>query len=296
LDTVFPIGTDLSLQRDEGSVRGPGIGDNALAVAALFGLQWQVRREALDLPFDLWLCANVCEEGLGNLRGMRAVVERFGAAVQAYLVLEGLGLGHVYHRGLGVHRYRITTRTEGGHAWLDHGQPSAVHELARLATHLTRLEVPRVPRSSLNIGIFNGGTSINTIASDASLEVDLRSEDPQTLAQLAERVEGVCKGSRRRGVEVEAEVIGERPAGGIPAQHPLVELCTTCLRQEGLEPKLTIGSTDANLPLSLGFPAVTLSLTTGGRAHTVHEYIDIEPLRKGLSVLFGIVKSLALKG
>ena len=123
LDTVFPHGYDLRVTREPELIHGPGLGDNSLGVAALFGLLWMLRERRLQLGGDVWFVANVCEEGLGDLRGMKAVVERFGADVRAYLVLEGLALGHVYHRAVGVKRYRVTARTSGGHSWSDYGKP-----------------------------------------------------------------------------------------------------------------------------------------------------------------------------
>ncbi|MEW6093827.1 MAG: M20/M25/M40 family metallo-hydrolase [Chloroflexota bacterium] len=297
LDTVFPAGTDLSVRREGGKIYGPGIGDNALAVAGLFGLVWLLRARTPStslraLPFDLWLAANVCEEGLGDLRGMKAVVERFGQEARAYIILEGMALGHVYHRGLGVRRYRISVKTAGGHSWIDYGRPSAIHELTDLSTRLTRLEVPKTPRTTLNIGVIAGGTSVNTIAAEASLELDLRSESPAALEQLVRQVEQLCGQAGKAGVEVKAEVVGARPAGEIPASHPLVTLACDCLHKQGIEPKPSIGSTDANIPLSRGYPAVTLCLTTGGGAHTVHEYVNVEPLEKGMEALIGVVTGL----
>ena len=289
MDTVFPSGTDLSVEREPGRITGPGIGDNSIGVAGLSGLVWTLAERGRPLPGDMWLVANVCEEGLGNLRGMLAVLERFGDPPQAYLVLEGMALGQVYHRALGVRRYRISVRTPGGHSWIDYGRPSAVHELTTLAAGITSLKVPSEPRTTLNVGMISGGTSVNTIAAEASLELDLRSEQWQTLEQVADAVEEMADKARGEGVEVEVEVIGQRPAGEIPADHALVKLAQDCLRGVGLEPRLNIGSTDANLPLSRGFPAVTVGLTTGAGAHTVHEYIHTEPLAKGLEQVVRLV-------
>lgn len=293
LDTVFPAGTDLSVRREGGRVYGPGLGDNSLGVAGLFGLVWLLRARDLALPCDLWLVANVGEEGLGDLRGMKAVVERFGQGAGAYIVLEGMALGHVYHRGLGVRRYRVSARTSGGHSWMDYGRPSAIHELTELSTHITRLEVPQTPRTTLNIGVIAGGTSVNTIAAEASLELDLRSENLAALEGLAQQVEQLCARAGKAGVEVKAEAIGARPAGELPAAHPLVLLAADCLRAQGLEPRLAIGSTDANVPLNRGLPAVTIGLTTGSGAHTVHEYVNVEPLEKGMEAALGVVEKRA---
>jgi tripeptide aminopeptidase len=289
LDTVFPPGVDLHFEREPERILAPGIGDNSLGVAGLFGLVWALHARGLALPCDLWLVANVCEEGLGDLRGIRAVVDRFGRSPLAYIVLEGMALGQVYHCGLGVRRYRITVRTSGGHSWIDYGQPSAIHELTALSTRLAALELPRAPRSTLNIGVISGGSSVNTIAAEAMLEMDLRSESAETLEALAGQVEQMVHAARKPGVTVEIEMIGQRPSGGLPAEHPLVRLAQDCLRSTGIEPHLNTGSTDANLPLSLGFPSVTIGLTTGGRAHTVQEFINLPPLEKGLEQVLCLV-------
>ncbi|RPJ17546.1 MAG: M20/M25/M40 family metallo-hydrolase, partial [Chloroflexi bacterium] len=130
MDTVFPLETDLGVKWGIELIHGPGLGDNSMGVAALLGLVWSLREREIQLRGDVWLVANIAEEGLGDLRGMKAVVDHFGEKVRAYLVLEGLALGHVYHRAVGVKRYRVTARTAGGHSWSDYGHPSAVHELA----------------------------------------------------------------------------------------------------------------------------------------------------------------------
>jgi len=221
---------------------------------------------------------------------MRAVVERFGREPQAYIILEGMAYGEVFHRGLGVQRYRITARTEGGHSWGDYGKPSAVHELAALVTRLTALELPKQPRTSLNVGVISGGTSINTIAAQASLELDLRSEEAETLQNLAQKVESLVAESSRPGVDFEAEIIGQRPAGSIPEDHPLVQLAVRSLREQGKRAHLTIGSTDANIPLSQGLPAVCVGLTHGGGAHTTGEFVYTAYLEKGLAQLAALVR------
>ena len=298
LDTVFPSKVDLTIQREPERILGPGIGDNSLGVAGLFGLVWALRARRLSLPGDLWLVANVCEEGLGNLRGIKAVVERFEHPPKqsveqsrplAYIVVEGMALGQIYQRGLGVRRYRINIRTAGGHSWHDYGQPSAVHELTALSTRITALQLPRSPRTTLNVGIISGGSSVNTIAAEAMLELDLRSENAATLEALARQVEEIVCSVQKPGVAIQLEAIGKRPSGELPLDHRLVRLAQDCLREVGVEPHLNIGSTDANLPLSLGLPCVTIGLTTGGGAHTIHEFINVAPLEKGVEQLVRLV-------
>lgn len=290
LDTVFPGSVNLRVEMEAGKIVAPGIGDNSLGVAALFGILWSLRERKIELKHDVWFVANVGEEGLGDLRGMRGVVERFGADVIGYLVLEGLALGHVYHRAIGVRRYRVTAKTAGGHSWADYGQPSAVHELAALVTQLTAIRLPREPRTTMNVGTFGGGTGINVLAAEAKCEIDLRSEDPKTLTKLIYQVEELFKYADREGVKVMAEIIGERPAGEIPANHPLVQLAVTSTREQGADAILTVGSTDANIPLSLGIPAVVMGISTGGGAHTLHEYIDTAPIEKGMDALVRFVE------
>jgi acetylornithine deacetylase/succinyl-diaminopimelate desuccinylase-like protein len=324
LDTVFPLSTDLRLTHggvDRGeipgpenpsseavegsnqnkiesrrlkSIEGPGIGDNSLGVAGLFGLLWELRARAAlrPLPGDVWLVANVGEEGLGNLCGMQAVVDRFDGLPLAYLVLEGMALGQIYHRGLGVQRYRIAVNTPGGHSWVDYGRPSAVHVLGELITRLAGMNLPKEPRTTLNIGMVSGGTSVNTIAASAQLELDLRSESTAVLASLAARVEALVKLSSRPDVQVSAQVIGKRPYGEISPQHPLVRLAAGCLEELGIPPRLNIGSTDANIPLSRGYPSICLGMTSGSGAHTLAETIQVAPLASGLKQLVMVVERI----
>ena len=293
-DTVFPAGTKLQVREEAGRVFGPGIGDNSIGVAGLFGILWGIRGKKIQLTHDVWFVANVGEEGLGDLRGMRGVVERFEAEVIGYLILEGLALGHVYHRAIGVRRYRITAKTSGGHSWSDYGSPSAVHELAALVTQLTQIRLPREPRTTMNVGTIQGGTGVNVLAAEARCELDLRSEDPAVLAKTVSRVEDIILHWTREGVKIQAEVIGERPAGEVSAAHPFVTLALNCAREQELDAALTTGSTDANVPLSRGIPAVVMGITTGGGAHTLNEYIDTGPIEKGLESLARFVELVGL--
>ncbi len=290
LDTVFPAGTKLQIKEEAGKVFGPGIGDNSIGVAALFGILWAIRERKIELKHDVWFAANVGEEGLGDLRGMRGVVERFGKDEIGYLVLEGLALGHVYHRAIGVRRYRIAAKTRGGHSWSDYGQPSAVHELAALITQLTQIRLPREPRTTMNVGTILGGTGVNVLAAEAKCELDLRSEDPAVLAKIVLQVEDIILHWNHEGVKIQAEIIGERPAGQIMADHPMVKLAVECLQAQGMDASLTTGSTDANIPLSKFIPAVVMGVTTGGGAHTLSEYIDTEPIEKGMESLVRFVE------
>lgn len=291
-DTVFPAETDLTIRRDEvrHRVAGPGLGDNSTGVAGLLALAQLLR--TTTPPVDIWFVANSGEEGLGDLRGMRAAVDRLGTSLGACIVIEGMGLGRIVHRALGSRRYEISVSAPGGHSWSAFGAPSAVHTLAQLAERITRLEPPSAPRTTYNIGRIRGGTSINTIAESASLELDLRSEQGHTLAALVEQVNGIVRSFqspqwRQKGVFVNIDPIGDRPTGEIAAQHPLVLAAERALKAVGVavEPGERMSSTDANIPLSRGIPAVCVGITRGGNAHRLDEWISTLELTKGMQHL-----------
>lgn len=294
-DTVFPAGADLTVRSDDGQGRvfGPGIGDNSVGVAALLWLAAHLQESAP--PVDIWLVANVGEEGNGDLCGMRAAVDRLQPLVGASIVIEGMGLPRVVNRALGSKRFRIETRAPGGHSWSDFGAASAVHVLVHLAADLTRLKPPATPRTTFNIGMITGGTSVNTIAQQATLELDLRSEEPAALAEIVEQVNHIIaryQTSRwqQAGVKVTATVIGDRPAGGIADDHLLVQAAMRSLAAIGVQPQnhMRISSTDANIPLSRGIPAVCIGITDGGNAHRMDEWITPDLLPKGMQHLLAL--------
>lgn len=293
-DTVFSEGTDLRYLRKNGQIVGPGIGDNAVAVASLLGLIWALKDRNKRLAGDLWLVGNVGEEGLGDLIGMRAVVKRFKDQPLAYIILEGMALGHIYHRALGVRRYRVTFKTGGGHSWGDFGRPSAIHAMAQLITALTDQPLPDAPRTTMNVGMVKGGTSINTIAPSADFEIDLRSEDPEVLKDLISFVKRKVEEANQPDMHINMDMIGNRPSGELRRDHPLVKLGQACVEAQGISPQLSIGSTDANVPISKGIPAICIGLTTGGGAHTTSEFIDIQPLEQGIQQMVELVEKAYL--
>ena len=214
----------------------------------------------------------------------------WGSDALAYIVLEGMLLGYIYHRGLGVRRYLVKVETAGGHSWGDFGAPSAIHEMAALVQRFSRIRLPKKPRTSLNAGVIRGGVSINTIAPSAEIELDLRSEDAAQLEKLVAKVLQYVESANGDRVQVIAEILGERPVGELPSGHPLVQAAAAVLDGLGMKPELSIGSTDANVPLSLGYPAVCVGLTRGRNSHTVDEFIYTEPLEKGLAQVVALVQ------
>jgi acetylornithine deacetylase/succinyl-diaminopimelate desuccinylase-like protein len=290
LDTVFPQGTDLASRRTAQRLHGPGIGDNAVALAALVELAHDFAQD--PPPGDLWLVANVCEEGLGNLRGMREVVARLQDTVSAYLVLEGMALGHIYHRALPSRRFRLTAEGQGGHSWIHAGRASALHQLIQVGAELARLAVPADPKSTLNIGLMHGGRSVNSIADRAQLEMDLRSETEASLEALVDQVVRLTTHSGEDGLKLTLTLVGSRPAGGLAEDHPLVRAAAQALRRGSRrKAKLGAGSTDASVPLNQAYPAVCVGLTTGGEAHTLREFIDLPPMEGGYRSLLNLIEA-----
>jgi tripeptide aminopeptidase len=287
LDTVFPAGTDLTVRRDGARVYGPGLGDNSMGVAALLHLAQALQQHNIAHPGDIWFVANVGEEGLGDLRGMRAAVDRLQGQIAAAIALEGCGPDRIIHAGLGVRRYRISAAAAGGHSWADFGAPSAIHALVRLAAGLSRIEAPTEPRSTFNIGVIEGGSSVNTIAQHAALLLDLRSTTSNGLGQLIGQVDQALAAARAAepGVAFELETVGDRPAGAIAIDHPLVRTACAAYRAEGFSAIYDIASTDANIPLSRAIPAVCVGVTDGENEHRLDEYIEPARLPAGMRAL-----------
>ncbi len=292
LDTVFSDKTDISYQQIDDTIVAPGIGDNSIAVAALIWVAEQVKRESLNR--SLHLVANICEEGNGNLKGMRFLCDNFQQQPQAMIVLEGAALGHIYHQAIGVHRLRLTVNATGGHSWADYGKASAIHELVKIGARIAQLNLDRLPHASLNIGLISGGTTINTIASEASMEIDLRCVKQKGLDKLTNMVKSCLPANRNRTWTYKIETIGQRPAGELAADHALVDLTRKAIHQAGWKQvELVNGSTDANIPLSKGIPAIVTGITTGGNIHRTDEYIDVAPITLGLTHVLELVTAVA---
>lgn len=295
-DTVFPASVDLQLRREGALLHGPGIGDNAAGVAGVLVLAATLRAHRLRSPADIWFVINSREEGLGDLGGMRAVVDRFSEA-GAFLVVEGGAYGCILHQAIGVRRYRLEVQAEGGHSWSDFGRTSAIHVLGQVVAALTtQLTPPAVPKTTYNIGVIEGGTSVNTIAATASLLLDLRSQDPTELERLIGQVEAViAEVQSQTDARLQLEVIGDRPAGTLDRQAALVQWADHALRAVGCQDiSYLSGSTDANVPLSRRLPAVCIGLARAHHAHRQDEYLDATELPRGMQQL--LLLTLAAAG
>jgi tripeptide aminopeptidase len=282
-DTVFPLQTDLSIRHEKTRVYGPGLGDNSLGVAGVLLLAEIFLREKRIWRHSICFMANTREEGLGNLDGIRALLDYIPSAqIAAAIVIEGIALGRVYNGGIAVRRLKISSHAEGGHSWLHFGRPSAIHGLVQLAADITRLEVPINPRTTFNIGVIEGGQSVNSIAAEAVCLLDLRSTELSALEALEQQVRELIQQHSQNGLTFDVSLAGDRPSGHLRSDHPLVQLAIGAQAEIGIAAGLESGSTDANILLAKGVPAVVVGVTQGGNAHRLDEFIETRLLKDGL--------------
>jgi tripeptide aminopeptidase len=292
LDTVFPEGTPVKVTRDRHLLRGPGIGDNCRGLAVLVSIARALKAGDVQTPGTVTFVANVGEEGLGDLRGMKTLFnDTLKGRVDRFVSIDGPGL-HVTHVAVGSLRYRITFKGPGGHSFGEFGMPNPANALGRAVAKIADLRVTATPRTTFNVGRIGGGTSVNAIPSEAWMELDLRSTDAAALAGLDGRIQQAIDSSveeenRRWGregrVTVAKELVGNRPAGVLPPSSAIVQTVRAAGQALlGVNIPLSEGSTDANLPLSLDIPAVTIGAGgAGDGAHATTEVFDSTDSWKG---------------
>jgi acetylornithine deacetylase/succinyl-diaminopimelate desuccinylase-like protein len=304
LDTVFPMETDVRVKKSGNRLLGPGIADDARGLAALLALIEALDAGKIATTHSILFVANCCEEGLGNLEGVRYLLQegRHKGRIDAFISIDGTDPSRIVNGALASKRYRITITGPGGHSWGNFGRANPAHALGRAIARFATLEVPGAPRTTYNIGKIGGGRSVNAIPEDAWMEVDMRSESAGELDKLEQALlaavrEAVAEENRLRaasGTRVEAEnkLIGARYGGETPATDPLVVSTMWAARHLGLNPQLSISSTDANIPINMGKPAITVG--GGGRsgnAHSESEWFEPEGAWKGVQQLLLAVLS-----
>jgi len=285
LDTVFPEGIDVRVTRDGGTLRGPGIGDDCRGLAVLLIVARAMAASNVQTTGTVYFVANVGEEGPGNLRGVRYLFEKPPAKVDYHVAIDGTGLG-LTSRAVGSNRYRVSFKGPGGHSYGAFGMPSPIHALGRAIAKIAEIQVPRSPKTTFNVGIVGGGTSVNTISPLGQMEVDLRSESPEELARLDAKFRAAVEEAlaaenarwpqSRVRVSVDVESMGIRPAAAPPDSAWIVRAAQAAGRTLGFEAPGSASSTDANWSMSLGIPAVTLDGGGDGQgAHsTAESYTD----------------------
>ncbi len=284
LDTVFPEGTDVKVTRDKSVLKGPGIGDDCRGLAVLLAVVRAMNTANVTTPGPITFVGTVGEEGLGDLRGVKALFnETLKGQIDRFVSVDGTGLG-ISHIAVGSHRYRVTFKGPGGHSYGAFGVANPVHALGRAIAGMADLQVPTDPKTTFNVGRVGGGTSVNAIAFEAWMEVDMRSVDPAALqavdASFHRAVDEAVAAENARWnnngrISAEKQLVGDRPAGRTEANTPIVQTALSVSKALGLTSRLDEGSTDSNIAMSLGIPAITVD--GGGRgtgAHALEETFD----------------------
>jgi acetylornithine deacetylase/succinyl-diaminopimelate desuccinylase-like protein len=309
LDTVFPPGTNVSVRRESGRLIGPGISDNAAGLASVVALAHALHAARIRPRMTIVFSANVGEEGEGNLRGMRKLAETYRGRLNAVIAVDGASIEHVTSMALASRRFEVSVVGPGGHSWSDFGLPNPIHALSRGLAQFVKVRVPENPRTSFNVGVIEGGTSVNSIPHYVSVKVDLRSESEAEIERLENvlrttiqaGVEEEINAARDRGVasrnggklEARFRLLGSRPGGELPTDSPLLAIVREADRIVGNRSRLERSSTDANIPLSLGIPAIAVGGGgRGGGAHSLNEWYDPAGrevgLRRLLLILLGV--------
>ena len=304
LDTVFPAGTDVRVKRSGGKLLAPGISDNGSGLAALVGIARALSESRIRTTKTIVFSGDVGEEGEGNLRGMRALVERYGSRLSAVIAIDGPSTEHITTQGIASRRIEVSMTGPGGHSWSDFGAPNPITALSRGIVRFSAIRLPDTPRSSFNFGLIEGGQSVNSIPARAAVKVDLRSESEDQLTrmenalrdsmQAGARDESSAARSGKDLLQVSFRSIGTRPAGALPEDSALLQGIRDADRFLGNRSRLERSSTDANVPLSLGIPAVAIGGGgLGGGSHTLNEWYEPSGRDLGLKRLFLAAVALA---
>ena len=285
LDTVFPEGTDVTVRMRGDTLHAPGVGDDTRGLVVVLTVLRAMEAAELRTRGDVWFVGTVGEEGLGDLRGVKHLFREGGPRIDAFISVDGGGNARITHEALGSRRYRATFHGPGGHSWGAFGTANPAHALGRAVAMFDDRAadfVSQGPRTSYNVGVIGGGTSINSVPFEAWMEVDMRSVSPDRLrgidalfiATLREAIAIENEGrSRGDSLSLDPRLVGDRPSGEIPPTDPLIQRARAAVRHMGWEPRLSRSSTDSNIPISLGIPAVTIGGGgTGGGAHSLAEW------------------------
>ncbi len=308
LDTVFPEGTAVTVRRTGTRLSAPGIGDDTRSLAVIAAYARAMKANGVKVATDILFVGNVGEEGPGDLRGVRHLFTRgaYRTRVKAFISMDGTDAARIVTGGVGSKRYRVTYSGPGGHSYSAFGLVNPMIAMSQAAVDLYKTPVPASPRTTYAASVVGGGTSVNSIPNQTFMEFDMRSEDPAALADVDRRFKAIVQASvdgenaarstREGKITADLKLIGDRPAGSTPKTADIVTIASSMVRAAGLVPDLADSSTDSNIPMSLGIPAITIgSGGSGGRPHSPDEWIDVEKQAslKGMAIGLGIVLAAA---
>ena len=286
-DTVFPDREPMPFLEDEETFRCPAVCDDTANLAVMMICARYFMQNRIPGKTGILFVANSCEEGLGNLKGSRALAKAYGDRITAWISFDGMSLDRIVHRAVGSHRYQVTVRTEGGHSFGAFGNRNAIAVLSSMISTFYTVKVPQEDgsRTTYNVGQISGGTSVNTIAQEATMLFEYRSDNRNCLEKMRDMFEKVIDAYRATGVEIEVELVGDRPCAGKvdpQAQQALEAMAQrSILIAANCDAIYSSGSTDCNIPLSLGIPSVCLGVVTGKGAHTREEILYLQSLVPG---------------
>jgi len=309
LDTVFPEGTNVKVRREGTKLYAPGVGDDSRALAVLLTIVRALDAAKIQTSSDILFVGNVGEEGPGDLRGMKYLFLKgpYKDRIRMFISLDPFGTGNdITIGGIGSKRFKVTYKGPGGHSFGSFGIVSPAYALGNAIMKLSRMQVPSRPKTTFNVGVVGGGTSVNSIPFESWMDVDIRSETKEELNKAVDTFtrlmrEAADEENRSRNtsqgkIEVEVKLIGDRPFAQIPMTSPIVQTAGAMIQAFGMTPNYGMSSTDSNIPMSMGIPSITLeSGGTGGRNHTLDEWIDVEKTSsvRGINIAMGVLLSLA---
>ncbi len=289
-DVVFPDTTPLPLREEEDKFHCPGVGDDTTNLAVLMLTARYFVQNRIPSKYGMLFVANSCEEGLGNLKGIREIVRVYGSRMKEHISFDGSTLNGYVTNAVGSHRYKVTVRTEGGHSYAAFGNRNAIRYLASVIDSIYAIKVPAKEntKTTYNVGTISGGTSVNTIAQEASMLCEYRSDDRECLAFMKNAFEKIFEAYKAMGIELDVELVGDRPCAGDVDPDALADLqkrtTDAILEVTGLKPNPHPSSTDCNIPLAEGIPAVCFGVVNAKGAHTREEYINLPSLPGGMKL------------
>ena len=309
LDTVFPEGTDVKVKRDGTRLAAPGIGDDTRSLAVLLAMIRAMDAAGIQTKSDILFIGDVGEEGLGDLRGMKYLFQKgpYRDRIKTFISMDGAGGGEdITHGAVGSKRYRATFKGPGGHSYGAFGLVNPAFAMGNAIQKFARIQVPASPKTTFNVGVMGGGTSVNSIPFESWMEVDMRSESRAELEKVNETFIGIlneavaeenkARSTRLGPIQLDLKLVGDRPSGQTPKDSTLVVTAAAAIRAAGMTPTYSFSSTDSNIPISLGIPAITIdSGGRGGRAHALDEWIDVEKTSslRGIQSAFLLLLTLA---